>query len=481
MGNYCIDAVFHNVSSIMKNSHDSPYKEMKLRLKIIVIIFSIATLMVVGLGYSVYSSTHNALQTSISENQLSLAKEVMGIIDRTLRERVLDIQTLSTSQLVSRYVANPKKNSGLRKTLEQEMHNRLTLTGPWNVLHVMDKTGKILLATDDDSAAGKNFIEDTPQGADAFLKALSGDAYSSDVIISTETHKPTVFFSSPIRDDTVAGDPIVGVIVGDYSWETIEKIISNAARGAYIVDLLSKDGIVLAHSSSSVVQQGYSTHKSRLYSKEAKSVIMKGLNGGHMALVSHAPERGYLNYKGKGWIVVIETPVGVAFAPANYASAEVVVFVAVSMVFGAFVLTLFLDLIIVRPIIRLASTAQEITNGNLNARAEISSNDELGKLATSFNSMTDSLIEINEKNRAVIEILPEPMFILDKEGKIMSANKAVRDTTGLSEAELKGKSVNDFLKRTNTSRIQSTHVSGKYGETVRYIPESHKSSNGNKE
>lgn len=46
-----------------------------------------------------------------------------------------------------------------------------------------------------------------------------------------------------------------------------------------------------------------------------------------------------------------------------------------------------------KPVYRLIQTAEEITNGDLNARAEIESKDEIGRLATTINIMTDRLQE----------------------------------------------------------------------------------------
>ena len=48
---------------------------------------------------------------------------------------------------------------------------------------------------------------------------------------------------------------------------------------------------------------------------------------------------------------------------------------------------------IARPILRLTGTAQEIEAGDLKAQAEVSSEDEIGILASTFNAMTAKLRE----------------------------------------------------------------------------------------
>jgi nitrate/nitrite-specific signal transduction histidine kinase len=69
------------------------------------------------------------------------------------------------------------------------------------------------------------------------------------------------------------------------------------------------------------------------------------------------------------------------------------------LILGTTVITLFVVTLIglylgnlyTRPIVNLAATAQEVAEGNLNARATIESTDEVGELAIIFNSMTSQL------------------------------------------------------------------------------------------
>lgn len=67
--------------------------------------------------------------------------------------------------------------------------------------------------------------------------------------------------------------------------------------------------------------------------------------------------------------------------------------------------SLLLSFILSRPILSLKEMAQQVANGNLNARAPVWAKDEIGELAVSINTMTDNLVKAQEdlarKNRSL--------------------------------------------------------------------------------
>jgi nitrate/nitrite-specific signal transduction histidine kinase len=93
-----------------------------------------------------------------------------------------------------------------------------------------------------------------------------------------------------------------------------------------------------------------------------------------------------------GWTVVYHQSQDEAFAPVNtqvrgtFIVMGIVIFMAVLAAIG-------LSLYLVRPISQLTQTAEEVAAGNLNSRAAVTSSDEIGTLASTFNSMTSQLQE----------------------------------------------------------------------------------------
>jgi putative methionine-R-sulfoxide reductase with GAF domain len=74
-------------------------------------------------------------------------------------------------------------------------------------------------------------------------------------------------------------------------------------------------------------------------------------------------------------------------------SLQTATFILIGLLAGAILLSLGIGQVIAAPLTRLTQTAEQISSGNLAARATITSQDETGILAGAFNRMTDQLNE----------------------------------------------------------------------------------------
>ena len=101
--------------------------------------------------------------------------------------------------------------------------------------------------------------------------------------------------------------------------------------------------------------------------------------------------------------------------------------------FSLLFITFMLSKKIGKPICLIAKTAKEIAGGDLEKRVSISTDDEIGSLAFSFNKMADELkkrIDTVTKERnffgTVLDGIIEAVFVVDKDGKIIIANPSFR-------------------------------------------------------
>lgn len=113
---------------------------------------------------------------------------------------------------------------------------------------------------------------------------------------------------------------------------------------------------------------------------------------------------------------------------------------------------LWLTRITIKPIDGLFAMVKRIGKGDLNVRADIVSNDEIGRLAMAFNETTGKLKEsymdlekkVNERTvdlqkfRLAVENAAEHIIIADTKGITLYANPVVKEITGYSQKEAIG-------------------------------------------
>jgi GAF domain-containing protein/HAMP domain-containing protein len=93
-----------------------------------------------------------------------------------------------------------------------------------------------------------------------------------------------------------------------------------------------------------------------------------------------------------GWVVVFHQQRDEAFAPVTAATRGFMI-VLISVIALAAAVAFGFSLVLARPIVRLTTIAEEVSAGNLDSRAEVVTADEVGTLATVFNTMTSRLQE----------------------------------------------------------------------------------------
>jgi PAS domain S-box-containing protein len=130
----------------------------------------------------------------------------------------------------------------------------------------------------------------------------------------------------------------------------------------------------------------------------------------------------------------------------------------------AYLLARRMQRMISNPVITLTRTAQEVTEKkDYSLRAEKQSDDELGVLTTSFNSMLaqvqsqDTALRQSRENLQVLfDTLDDFIFVLDNERQIVRINPVVERRLGFSAAELVGKSVLDVHPQDQQQKAETS-------------------------
>jgi HAMP domain-containing protein len=311
------------------------------------------------------------------------------------------------------YLAHP---NGARKALAEEKLAQLTRTNPGvQLILLVDADGRALVASDP-GVAGRDY------GTRDFVhKALRGRAAQTGIIIDAVDHERGMYYANPLFD--VRGR-VIGALVMRIAAKTFEGILAASTRGTSRVPLLvDGDGVLIHYPDAGHLYQSLDelsagaqqriaadqrfqrAHVDSLHMPRLAHALVGARRSGSISYMStltggeeHA---GYAPVAGHNWVVALSESRAEFEAPLQHLFANVLrSVVLVGLLF--MVLALLFARSIVRPIARLTQAANALKEGAYDkATIVVTSNDEIGRLARTFNVMIDVLRQRErEKGRA---------------------------------------------------------------------------------
>lgn len=258
-----------------------------------------------------------------------------------------------------------------------------------------------------------------------FIEAIrTGLPYVSDVSYSPTSNRPSIYFSSPVRN--TRGE-IIGVLRVRYNADILQQILYNqgqpGAAGTFSL-VISDHNILLASTKNPLT-----TYKSivpldeqalqRLVAARLMPegsllqdsiidipALAAGLSGmdhsdiftgefgdeaqRNLRLLERAGAKRLAN---KPWTVVVGQAEEQLLAPVQVQTRYVLLLGILASAL-AILFALFISQLLAAPLVRLSGTASQLAQGDLSARAQVGSQDEIGALAQSFNSMAEQLSDL---------------------------------------------------------------------------------------
>ncbi|MCA9969714.1 MAG: GAF domain-containing protein [Anaerolineales bacterium] len=245
----------------------------------------------------------------------------------------------------------------------------------------------------------------------------TGQTYVSDLLYATDERGYYLVFSAPVKDST---GRIVGVLRMAYSFGAIRQLVYQAAEAASssaTALLLDEHGIRLADASNPedelrpIVPLDADT---LVALQRADRLPADGLPAatdltGLAAALQDAAQTAVFTaelhpdepsdesvaihrLETKPWTIIFGETQAATLAP-NRAQNQVSLFILLALTGAIALLSTFLVSILSRPVLQLTAAAEQIIAGDLNASVDIRSEDQIGTLAASFNTMTTRLRE----------------------------------------------------------------------------------------
>lgn len=388
-------------------------RDWPLALKLAVLLVGTALLPMLLAGVWNLRGGTAALERAELDNVEQLARGSAARVGQFIDDARHTARGLASDLSFAAFLAQPDDvRAAQAGVLQQRLKAFVRADPDLQLVIVMDQKGQALLSNDPE-VAGRNFAFRR-----YFREAAAGRSYTSGIVVGAVAGATGFFVAEPIHgpDGTQ-----LGVLVLRVLGSAVSRIVGELEENAELTPMLvDGDGVVLHHPQRehlfksldvlSEPQQAEIKADQRFRRERVESLgepalartLLSARVPGHRSVVARGDVRtivGYAPVPGHDWKVAITEPHESFEAPVRELWRDLLLTMAVV---GAACTALALALArgIVRPIRDLIASAHALKAGDYDrARVPVTSRDEVGQLARTFNVMVDVLRQRERERR----------------------------------------------------------------------------------
>ncbi len=367
------------------------FKSLRTRLVfwfLLVTLLSLATAVTVIYFHRSYALRHQGFDNLQMVRDLNLVKLSHWFDERNGDLKVVawnsDIRALEDVFAETDAKLDPATVSKARNLLQRYLDNYNAYT---EVFIINAFSGKVVISTD-------STREGVCKKTDLYLTEpiRTRETYIRDVYFSETLQAPSMTFSTPIFCLKHEGEHIVGVLVARIDLEEdlyplIEERTGMGDTGETLI--VNKDCFALnaLRWKEDAVLKFKISAEPAVRGAAGETGVVEGLDyRGEkvLAAYTHIPETGW-GFVAKRDLVDVYSPIRAIFRS--------MFLTTIAIAFVVVLISIVLGRSISRPIVDIQDAVRRFTDGDLTARTDIQTDDEVGALALAFNDMADHLQE----------------------------------------------------------------------------------------
>ena len=389
------------------------FNSYTLRTKIVIsfILITIVPLLVLSISNSRYSS--KALEAQSREQLTTLAKIVADRIDGFVTTQLDSVRTDAKQLSLISYLELPPQS---RAGSEEETNARLALLSLTRKDPVFIRSIAILDSDGIDILDTHNEYKDRDEGYYAYFlrPRQTGLPYASNIVF--RNNKANIYVTAPIKSQN---GKTIGILRIEYHATVIQSIIRSVDPG-------NPETIIALVDSNTYMRAGYTGNRDNLFKSyknftdlellalqadgrlpsDPKEIVLKEIDDLTVAGIDNLQQEPFFNAYSQSlgaeaintgvflqtqpWVALVrqstDTYLGTIKEQNKINTLISLLLVSLSVAVGFIT-----SQILTSPLTTLTKVAEKITAGDFNARAQVTTEDEIGALAATFNRMTDQL------------------------------------------------------------------------------------------
>lgn len=359
-------------------------REIGLFPKMLFVIFLVALIPLTGLFYinsvRIRQTVQNNVELNLRKTTETLATQVNGWTDTNLR-------------LLNQHASHPDIIS-MQTDLQVPTLASVESSYEWIYrVVILDLNGYGNARSSGDSIFGESGEKIFFRGDRRYFQQIvQGSSEGQQVLLSRSTGKPALCLSVPINNSTATADSMVGVLFACSFLDVLSEAITNTRVGnTGFAMLLNDEGKLIAHGDNPALLseelQDFSSHPA-----------LQKDNTGVGQLISYdyndVPVVAQVSDVGLGWKLIVQQESAEAFASITQTRRNGLILL-LSTIFLVILAAYWLARLLVKPIEKLTSIAEDISRGNLEQVDDDSidnqRSDEIGKLARAIERLRVSV------------------------------------------------------------------------------------------
>ncbi len=321
--------------------------------------------------------TKSTLEETIKGEIVQLAFTLENHLNSWVNRAKKDLIVKSKEKVMKDFFIDSENSAVIGETINQQLADMINEFEFLGLYAIANQNGDIV-ASAQPAIIGKYNVGDQKY----FQEAIKGKPNISDIFKSPISGKVVYMVSSPIQTETgIEGILMAEVDLDFFSKQFLSKI--KIGETGYVYAYNSK-GLIVSHPQEDLIMKlnmnDYDFGKQMIKEKEG---IITYVFQGVKKIVAFVPVAS------TGWTLAITAPTDEIYSSVS----SMLSFNIVILVFSVIIIMIGVTIIIRRilaPITYIESAVDQVIKGDLKKRIAVSSNDEIGKVATVLNALFDS-------------------------------------------------------------------------------------------